>query len=170
MTTDPRPTTCPCGSGRTLSRCCGLFTDGSARPETALELMRSRFTAFATGRYDYLQQTVSPALHHRFTPDNLAKEARDVRWKRLDIESVEAGSTKDVTGRVTFAAYYERDGREHVVRERSRFEKIDGVWLYTGGTVLAANQVVTAGPKPGRNAPCPCGSGKKYKKCCGKHR
>jgi uncharacterized protein YecA (UPF0149 family) len=24
------------------------------------------------------------------------------------------------------------------------------------------------GPKPERNAPCPCGSGKKYKKCCGK--
>lgn len=28
---------------------------------------------------------------------------------------------------------------------------------------------VRAEPKPGRNDPCPCGSGKKYKKCCGRH-
>ena len=26
---------------------------------------------------------------------------------------------------------------------------------------------VRTGPKVGRNDPCPCGSGKKYKKCCG---
>jgi preprotein translocase subunit SecA len=32
-----------------------------------------------------------------------------------------------------------------------------------GGTV----QTVTRGKKTGRNEPCPCGSGKKYKKCCG---
>ena len=28
---------------------------------------------------------------------------------------------------------------------------------------------ITAERKPGRNEPCPCGSGKKYKKCCGKN-
>ena len=28
-------------------------------------------------------------------------------------------------------------------------------------------QLKKAGPKTGRNEPCPCGSGKKYKKCCG---
>jgi len=25
---------------------------------------------------------------------------------------------------------------------------------------------IVLGPRPGRNEPCPCGSGKKYKKCC----
>ena len=29
--------------------------------------------------------------------------------------------------------------------------------------------VVNQGPKVGRNDPCPCGSGKKYKNCCGKN-
>jgi len=30
-------------------------------------------------------------------------------------------------------------------------------------------EIVTAAPKKiGRNDPCPCGSGKKYKKCCGR--
>jgi preprotein translocase subunit SecA len=33
-----------------------------------------------------------------------------------------------------------------------------------GGTSV---QTVTKGRKTGRNEPCPCGSGKKYKKCCG---
>lgn len=28
---------------------------------------------------------------------------------------------------------------------------------------------IVKGPKVGRNDPCPCGSGKKYKKCCGKN-
>jgi uncharacterized protein YecA (UPF0149 family) len=29
-----------------------------------------------------------------------------------------------------------------------------------------AAAAVRSGPQPGRNDPCPCGSGKKYKKCC----
>ena len=29
-------------------------------------------------------------------------------------------------------------------------------------------ETVVKGDEPGRNDPCPCGSGKKYKKCCGK--
>ena len=32
--------------------------------------------------------------------------------------------------------------------------------------VEAADQIIHASPKVGRNDPCPCGSGKKYKKCC----
>ncbi|HUW65748.1 MAG TPA: SEC-C metal-binding domain-containing protein [Spirochaetia bacterium] len=31
-----------------------------------------------------------------------------------------------------------------------------------------AGTPVRVGPKPGRNDPCPCGSGKKYKRCCGR--
>lgn len=36
-------------------------------------------------------------------------------------------------------------------------------------TEPAPNKPMVAGPKIGRNAPCPCGSGKKHKKCCGLH-
>jgi preprotein translocase subunit SecA len=35
----------------------------------------------------------------------------------------------------------------------------------SGGT--GNSQVKREAPKVGRNDPCPCGSGKKYKKCCG---
>ena len=36
-----------------------------------------------------------------------------------------------------------------------------------GAGDMQVQQVVRAGAKVGRNDPCPCGSGKKYKKCCG---
>ena len=35
------------------------------------------------------------------------------------------------------------------------------------GSTAAVAQIRRPGPKTGRNEPCPCGSGKKYKKCCG---
>ena len=46
---------------------------------------------------------------------------------------------------------------------------------FNGGTALSGKsrpenaQVVRITPKVGRNDPCPCGSGKKYKHCCGKN-
>jgi hypothetical protein len=40
--------------------------------------------------------------------------------------------------------------------------------LSAGPVDYAAPEPVRGGPKIGRNDPCPCGSGKKYKKCCGK--
>ena len=36
-----------------------------------------------------------------------------------------------------------------------------------GAGDMQVQQVVRSGEKVGRNDPCPCGSGKKYKKCCG---
>ncbi|WP_069859854.1 YchJ family protein [Desulfoplanes formicivorans] len=164
----PRP--CPCGSGLSFGSCCGPLLEGTSRPQTAEALMRSRFTAFATGRYAYLQQTVIPSLYDKFIPDDLARSTRHVRWTRLEIEGREAGTANDIQGTVIFSARYEHNNRQHIVRERSRFEKREGAWLYAGGHLLAENQVVGTGRSIGRNTPCPCGSGKKYKKCCGKHR
>ena len=40
--------------------------------------------------------------------------------------------------------------------------------IAAGGQSQAPRQPVTAGPKVGRNDPCPCGSGQKYKRCCGR--
>ena len=56
--------------------------------------------------------------------------------------------------------------QEH--HEVSLFRKIDGTWLYSGGKEVGPAQFKRDAPKKGRNELCPCGSGKKYKKCCGK--
>jgi len=37
---------CPCGSQKTYESCCGNFHSGLALPETAEELMRSRYSAY----------------------------------------------------------------------------------------------------------------------------
>ncbi len=61
---------------------------------------------------------------------------------------------------------------------RDEGDESDEPWPEFGGNVLPSPEYrreadeppppLTAGPKVGRNEPCPCGSGKKYKKCCGK--
>ena len=51
--------------------------------------------------------------------------------------------------------------------KRERVAKVTGESAGSDGTVK--KQPVKKGQKVGRNDPCPCGSGKKYKKCCGMH-
>ena len=68
---------------------------------------------------------------------------------------------------VEFAASYVLDGLKDEHRETATFVKKDGNWLYESGEVKTVT-VMRDTPKVGRNESCPCGSGKKYKQCCGK--
>jgi preprotein translocase subunit SecA len=56
---------------------------------------------------------------------------------------------------------------EERVREMERHQKKQQLILNSSESTAEAPQTVIKGPKVGRNDPCPCGSGKKYKKCCG---
>ncbi len=80
---------------------------------------------------------------------------------------VEKGGVADEEGVVEFIASYTMDKLKDQHRERAKFKKKDGVWLYEDGDIVPTT-IVRSGPKVGRNDPCPCGSGKKYKHCCGK--
>lgn len=122
---------------------------------TAEALMRSRYSAFVLKLSDYLSATWHPSTR----PDSLDIGNDDTVWQRLVIVSTEKGSEADRDGVVEFAAFYS-GGQLH---ERSRFVKEDGRWFYVEGDILP----LIASEKVGRNDPCPCGSGKKYKKCCG---
>ena len=83
---------------------------------------------------------------------------------------VEAGGKEDDRGVVEFIARYKQKGVEHRHHERSRFARgEDGRWMYLDGDTVKPPPVLR-GEKVGRNQPCPCGSGKKYKKCCGANR
>ena len=148
---------CPCGSGRGFLDCCGPALNGERPAATAEALMRSRFTAFARGDADYLLATWHPDT--RPAQVDLSDQ---LVWERLDVLQIEAGGPDDRAGRVGFAAYYrDATGAQGCLRELSRFVRVEGRWRYLDGVPLAA-------PKPGRNAPCPCGSGRKYKQCCGR--
>ena len=86
-------------------------------------------------------------------------------FTRLEVLATEAGGPDDEQGVVEFAVTYVEAGKTHVLRERSRFEREGGAWRYIGRVKEAPTR--REAPKVGRNDPCPCGSGLKYKKCHG---
>jgi SEC-C motif-containing protein len=147
---------CPCGSGVAYGECCGMYVTGAVRPDTALQLMRSRYTAYCLRDGPYLLKTWHPSKR----PATMDFSADDTVWLSLEITRHEAGGGGDDEGKVGFLATYRQGGILCRLRERSRFVKESGEWFYLDG-------VVQSEPKPGRNDPCGCGSGKKYKKCCG---
>jgi SEC-C motif-containing protein len=85
----------------------------------------------------------------------------------MEVVSSERGGPEDDTGVVEFIARYAIDGAEHKHHERSDFRRIDGRWFFSNGEKVTSAPIVRAAPKVGRNDPCSCGSGKKFKKCCG---
>ena len=159
---------CPCGKGPTLEECCGRYLNGESIPATAEALMRSRYTAVAKGRVDYLFETHHPETRSQFDERETAEWVRTTRWQRLDIVEAMHGRETDDEGRVEFVAHYVQHGEECVHHELSVFRKHEGRWYYYDYEAPTSDPVVREKPKVGRNAPCPCGSGKKYKKCCGR--
>lgn len=159
-------TTCPCGSGRDFDLCCGPYLEGKAFPPTAEALMRSRYTAYATHNIDYIVSTCGTS--EGIDVEGTRHWSESSKWMGLTIHGVEKGGENDTEGTVDFTADYIMDGLRDKHRESAHFAKKDGRWLYEEGEVKTQT-VVRAEPKVGRNDPCPCGSGKKYKKCCGQN-
>ncbi len=158
---------CPCGSGLPFASCCGPYLQKTATPPTAEALMRSRYTAFVIRQFSYLQQTVPPKLRDTFDPDRLAEETASVVWLGLHIDRLSRGTRNDTSGEVEYSARYSDNGQPGVLREKSSFLKQNGTWYYVNGIIPPRTPVVRTEARTGRNDPCPCGSGKKYKKCCG---
>ena len=151
---------CPCGTGKTYGDCCGRFHSGDRVASTAEELMRSRYSAFATGNVDYLVATHHPSKRRLDERASLAQTCLDTSWLGLEIVDTQQGSAADTEGVVEFIAKF--SGRQFgILQERSRFVKEGGRWFYLDG-------VQDDGQPRGRNDPCWCGSGKKFKKCHGR--
>jgi len=159
------PTLCPCGMGFKYIECCQPFHRKESNAPTAEKLMRSRYSAYAVGDIDYLERTNLPAGRETFDREGSERWSSTSKWLGLEIVSTQEGQPKDPFGQVEFKARYERQGKEHVYYEVGLFEQIDSVWYYKEPKDLH-QQVRRTEPKVGRNDPCPCGSGKKFKKCC----
>ena len=156
---------CPCQSGQTYLQCCESYISGKADAPTAVALMRSRYTAYTQENRDYLLATWDPET----APIDLTFQGNTVVWTSLEILSHSDGLEHHTTGRVEFQAQFKSGNQTSSMRENSRFKKENGKWLYIDGEVnRAPNKTISTKKKIGRNDPCPCGSGKKYKKCCGR--
>jgi SEC-C motif domain protein len=164
---------CPCGSGASAADCCARFfipagaEVGPASPPTAEALMRSRYSAYALGAIDHIMATHHPKAQADVDRKSTEKWSREASWVGLDIVSSEAGREGDETGAVEFIARYELAGSPLTHHERAEFRRHEGRWYYWDGAMVKARPVVRDQPKVGRNDPCPCGSGQKYKKCHG---
>jgi SEC-C motif-containing protein len=159
-------TTCPCGTNLLFSECCGPIIGGS-QAMTAEALMRARYTAFITKQIgDFLFETLAKEKQGDFDPKEVELSARDAHGLGFEVRAVNGGGIDDDVGTIEYVARFRIRDQVQIHHELASFRREDGRWIYVDGEVNpkgSPRQVV----KVGRNDPCPCGSGQKYKKCCG---
>ena len=155
---------CPCCSGILYDHCCAPYVTGLTRAPTAEALMRSRYSAYVVGNINYISKTMrGDALSHFSYEDSLHWSSQS-EWLGLDVISV---TEMKETAKVEFKVRYKISGIEKCLPESALFKLVDGAWFYVGNDKFRMTDVVSKSHiKSGRNDPCPCGSGKKYKKCC----
>ncbi|WP_080173070.1 YchJ family metal-binding protein [Photobacterium toruni] len=167
---------CPCGSRKLLAECCKPIHSNHALATHPEQLMRARYSAHVLGLVDFVVQTYHASCEAELHREAIA-ESINLKW--LGLEVINSEIAADGQGFVEFKAAYKEAGEEYILQERSRFvqESINGqqYWFYIDGEYPQpppseqppAPQPITVTKTVGRNDPCPCGSGKKYKKCCG---
>ena len=146
---------CYCGNKQPYSECCQLYILGEAAT-TPEKLMRSRFTAFATANVDYIFQTQESAIHAGINKEDFKAQLQAQKWIHLEIVSA-----KDKT--VAFIASMLYNDILYTMQENSFFEMKENRWIYSKALSHEAKERPVQ-----RNEACPCGSQKKYKKCCQK--
>jgi len=117
---------CPCG-GVEYAQCCGRFIEGNAVPQTAEELMRSRYTAYTMRNEPYLKAT----WHVSTRPEEPVVENDGTKWLGLEVRKHAPGGEEAT---VEFVARCKIGGRAHRLHEISRFLREEGRWYYVDGS------------------------------------
>jgi SEC-C motif-containing protein len=121
---------CPCQSRETYAACCQPFHLGQAKPDTALQLMRSRYSAYFFRLADYLVSTTHPDTREPDLKSHLDQTIHQTNWCFLTIITMSKGGPDDKVGKVEFVANYFADGQPYELHERSRFKRYKGAWKY----------------------------------------
>lgn len=144
------------------SICCGSYIDGSAIPATPEALMRSRYTAYSQANIDYIKKTMRGSPLTNFDATEAKIWAKGVTWLGLKVLKAYQDELNSHKGYVEFIARFRENHQPKKLHEVSEFAYEDGRWFYTAGLEPKKSTPV----KASRNAPCPCGSQKKFKNCC----
>jgi SEC-C motif-containing protein len=160
-------TACCCGSGVDFDQCCGAILSGTRKAPNAEALMRARYAAFVTKQVEFLHQSLHPEHRNDHDIEATRRWADNAQWLGLQVVETQAGEGDENEASVEFIATYKERGIVKPHHEISRFSKLDEDWYYVDGQLVTPQTATRAQPKVGRNEPCPCGSGKKFKKCCG---
>ena len=161
---------CPCRAKDPeplpYAQCCAPILEAGKPAPTAEALMRARYSAFALGKIDFLYDSLAPESRHDFDREAVQHWSSQSHWLGLEILSTEGGKAGDKEGYVEFVAHFSLEGKDQAHRERSKFCADEANGWYFLEEANRKSAPVVKGDQPGRNDPCPCGSGKKYKKCC----
>jgi SEC-C motif-containing protein len=121
---------CPCMSGLSYTSCCAKYHTGFSKPETAEQLMRSRYTAYHLALVDYLVNTTHPEKLRPHYRQQLESTKDDMDWIGLEVISSSMGTKTDKIGKVRFIAKYIINKEEGSMEEHSRFRRYKGDWVY----------------------------------------
>jgi SEC-C motif-containing protein len=157
---------CPCGSGTPYAACCEPIITGVRPAATAEELMRARYSAHVGVQVDFILASTHPDHRQSLDRQSTQSWAEKTTWLGLEIVATAQGGKDDSRGEVEFIARFRDKDEIRVHHERAQFQRQDGHWYFTDGSMVKSQPLVAN--KIGRNDPCPCGSERKYKKCCGK--
>src|SRR3989344_5323509 len=157
---------CPCGSKLNLDVCCLPLIQGMKQALTAEVLLRARYTAFTRGDVDYILNTHHSKTRHEVKKDEIEEWSKGSEWLGLKVVQIESGQPQDTQGTIIFGAHYRTDGKDEERWEKCFFEKENGEWRFIDAQGVQLGTYRRTEPKAGRNDPCACGSGKKFKKCC----
>ncbi|MCP4443263.1 MAG: YchJ family protein [Aureispira sp.] len=157
---------CPCNSSKTYADCCEPIHQDAKMASTAEDLMRARYSAHTKSNIEFIVATTHYSIRRGINLNELLIWCKSADWGRLEVVEKSNGTTADDSGKVEFKAYYHQNGKEHCHHEISTFKKEKGQWFFADGIQPLTSKMKKL--KIGRNSPCTCGSGKKYKQCCGK--
>ncbi len=142
------------------------MSEAKTWPTSPRELLDARYQAFVDGDVDFILETVHPEKKRKHDRKTIEAWSRNATWKGIRVEK-EDGEKEGRRAWITFSLEYEEGGRAIDHRERAEFRMREGRWFYYDSKFPRGEPVKREPGKVGRNDPCPCGSGKKFKKCCG---
>ncbi|SET46932.1 YchJ family protein [Thalassotalea agarivorans] len=154
---------CPCGSGETFEQCCQPIIIGNIIAQSPEALMRSRYSAYATQAVEYIYDTYASVSQQGLTLTSLREWAEQANWVKLEVVNAKSTNDTSLYPTVEFKAYFLLGDQLHLMHEVSNFIQEQDQWKYLDGKIIQDAML----KRIKRNDPCPCGSGKKFKKCHG---
>ena len=152
----------------------GIGLRGYAQHDPLVEYKRESFDMFEAMMQRFQEETVRYLYLMQILGREPAAMGTGGGPGGQDREAAEAGVSAVISGggsggngrRPAQAVATSVDELEEAFQRRKRRE-LDQARMAGSGDMQPVQQVVRGAAKIGRNDPCPCGSGKKYKKCCG---
>jgi SEC-C motif domain protein len=163
---------CPCGSKKSYDECCLPIVAKNQLAQSPEQLMRSRYTAYSQNMATYIFNTYAKTSQSDQSIDEIAEWGESCRWVKLIIHNVSQVECDTYTSQqnlptVHFSAFYlikdtlfELSERSRFIKESTNHDKKE--WRYLDGEIFKHEEIL----RIKRNDSCPCGSGKKFKKCC----